>query len=106
MPANPVPANKPAGASAIESSAVDSTAIERVEYDAAARRLWITFAGGKTYKYYEVPQGVYEGLLKAQSKGAFFNQYIRDRYDFALAVAGPSSPSDKPTDHLGLHHLG
>jgi len=67
--------------------AVDSAAIQRIDYDAAARELSVTFAGGNAYKYYRVPRGVYESFLKSNSKGLFFNTYIRDRYDFALATA-------------------
>jgi lysyl-tRNA synthetase class 2 len=67
--------------------AVSSTAIKRIYYDATARQLWVTFAGGNTYKYYDVPRGVYESFIQAESKGVFFNGYIRDRYDFALATA-------------------
>jgi hypothetical protein len=67
--------------------AVNSTAIERIGYNADARQLRVTFAGGNTYKYYDVPRGVYESFMQAESKGAFFNSYIRDRYDFALATA-------------------
>jgi hypothetical protein len=66
---------------------VDSTAIQRIDYDAEARQLRITFTGGNTYKYYHVSRGVYESFMHAESKGLFFNTYIRDRYDFALATA-------------------
>jgi hypothetical protein len=67
--------------------AVDSSAIQRIDYDAAARELFVTFAGGNAYKYYRVPRSVYESFLHSDSKGLFFNAYIRDRYDFALARA-------------------
>jgi len=67
--------------------AVDSSAIQRIDYDAAARELSVTFAGGNAYRYFRVPRGVYESFLQSDSKGLFFNTYIRDRYDFALASA-------------------
>jgi hypothetical protein len=67
--------------------AVESTAIQRIDYDAEARQLCITFTGGNTYKYYDVPRGVHDSFMQAESKGLFFNTYIRDRYDFALATA-------------------
>jgi hypothetical protein len=65
---------------------VDSTAIRAIDYDAASRQLRVTFPGGNTYKYYDVPRGVYQSFLEAESKGLYFNGYIRDRYDFALAA--------------------
>jgi KTSC domain len=67
--------------------AVSATAIERIDYDAAMRQLRVTFPGGNVYKYYDVPRAVYESFLQAEAKGVFFNGYIRDRYDFALAKA-------------------
>ncbi|HEX3504726.1 MAG TPA: KTSC domain-containing protein [Xanthobacteraceae bacterium] len=66
---------------------VSSAAIQRIDYDAATRQLRITFNGGNAYKYYEVPRSVYQSFLESDSKGLYFNSYIRDRYDFALATA-------------------
>jgi YD repeat-containing protein len=63
---------------------VTSTAITRIDYDALSRRLAVTFVTGKTYAYFGVPRGVYDDFLRASSMGAFFNEQIRDRYDFAL----------------------
>lgn len=65
---------------------VDSTAIRAIDYDPTTRQLRVTFPGGNTYKYYDVPRAVYETFLHAESKGLYFNGYIRDRYDFALAA--------------------
>jgi hypothetical protein len=62
------------------------SAISAIDYDPATRQLWVTFPGGNTYRYYDVPRGVYESFLHAESKGLYFNGYIRDRYDFALAA--------------------
>jgi hypothetical protein len=65
---------------------VNSSAIHAIDYDPATRQLRVTFPGGNTYKYYDVPRSVYETFLHAESKGLYFNGYIRDRYDFALAA--------------------
>jgi hypothetical protein len=61
---------------------VESTAIERVEYDEFMRQLVITFTGGSIYTYYDVPRTVYAGLLGAGSKGTYFNACIKDHYRF------------------------
>jgi hypothetical protein len=62
---------------------VQSTAIEKVGYDPASGDLRATFRGsGKTYVYHDVPQELYDGLLFADSVGAFFNAHIRDSFDF------------------------
>ena len=60
---------------------VSSSAIRSVDYDAASRRMWITFTSGPTaYSYCGVPESVYRGLMNAGSKGRYFDDYIRDRY--------------------------
>ena len=40
----------------------------------------VEFHSEKVYRYFAVPHAVYEGLLSAESVGAFFNQRVRDRY--------------------------
>ena len=62
---------------------VQSTALERVDYDQAHHDLRATFRGsGKTYVYHEVPQHVFDGLMFADSLGAYFNTHIRDHFEF------------------------
>ena len=61
---------------------VESSMTRRIEYDEAARELDITFTSRKTYTYADVPKTVYERFLKAPSKGQFFNDYIKDEYNF------------------------
>ncbi len=65
--------------------AVESTAIRSIEYDALARELRVIFTDGRTYKYYDVPRGIYANFADAESTGAYFNRYIKDRYDFTQA---------------------
>jgi hypothetical protein len=60
--------------------AVISSAIHRVEYDEASRRLDIWFASTGQYSYYGVPLAIYLDLLNSPSKGRFFNDNIRDHY--------------------------
>jgi hypothetical protein len=59
--------------------AVDSSMIRFVRYDPRGRALHIIFTSGKTYIYMDVPREVYDALLKADSKGEFFNEEIRDQ---------------------------
>jgi hypothetical protein len=68
--------------------AVESTAIQRIEYDEFLRQLMITFIGGGTYTYYDVPRTVYAGLLRATSKGAYFNACVKDHYRFTQLPRG------------------
>ncbi len=32
------------------------------------------------YRYFAVPQAVFEGLIAAESKGVYFNRNVRDRF--------------------------
>lgn len=36
------------------------------------------------YQYFGVPERVFQDLVQAESKGAYFNQNIRDRYPYNL----------------------
>ena len=59
-----------------------STAIADIKYDPRRERLNVTFLTGRIYEYVDVPPEVVASFQSAFSKGAFFNSYIRDRYDF------------------------
>jgi KTSC domain len=61
---------------------VDSSAIERVDYNAERCLLFVTFTGGRRYIYFDVPESAYRAFLAAPSPGQFFNTEIRDRYAF------------------------
>lgn len=57
---------------------VSSTAIDRVEWANNVLTIW--FDSGGRYDYPGVPERLYLGLIAANSKGSFFNQYIRGRF--------------------------
>lgn len=59
-------------------SRVISTAIDRAEWSAGRLTIW--FDSGGRYDYFDVPEQVYVGLMRAESKGRYFNQNIRGRY--------------------------
>lgn len=71
--------------------AVDSTTLRTVGYDDERRLLQIEFHNSSIYQYFEVPATVYQELMKAPSKGAYFNRSIRPRFDFALVRAASLS---------------
>jgi hypothetical protein len=60
----------------------DSSCIRTVAYSSKDKVLIVNFQDGKSYTYYEVPTLVYANLLRATSKGFFFNRYIRNNYNF------------------------
>jgi len=59
---------------------VSSSAIAAVGYDPVTRQLKIRFVQGHTYDFFGVPQHVHAGLMHAGSKGQYYNDHIRDRY--------------------------
>jgi KTSC domain len=57
-----------------------STSIASVGFDADNEMLEVEFVSGRVYRYLDVEEDVYEGFLAAPSKGAFFNEHIKDAY--------------------------
>ena len=57
---------------------VNSSAIAAIGYDGYT--LSVEFHNGKTYDHPGVPYSVYAGLMRASSKGAYYNHNIRGRY--------------------------
>ena len=61
---------------------VQSTTLASAGHDAKSAILELRFRNGAVYQYFSVPQGVYRNLLRASSKGGYFNQNIRGRYPY------------------------
>lgn len=59
---------------------VSSSAIEAVGYDPSIGRMRIRFTGGNEYDFCGVPESVYRGLISSWSKGTYYNDHIKDRY--------------------------
>ena len=70
---------------------VNSTTLRTVGYDAQRQLLQIQFQNRSIYQYFDVPAGVYEALLQAPSKGAYFNRSIRPRFDYVQIKAASLS---------------
>ena len=65
---------------------VESSMISAVAYDDAARELLVIFNSGKTYVYSNVPREVYDGLLRANSKGSYMKDFVIDMYPDSLGM--------------------
>ncbi|MEM7184911.1 MAG: KTSC domain-containing protein [Spirochaetota bacterium] len=59
---------------------VTSTNIKTVCYNSVERTLRIVFYQGGVYDYQGVPEKIFKHLLGASSKGSFFTDFIKDRY--------------------------
>ncbi len=60
--------------------AVSSSTMASVGY--AGGTLEIEFENGHVYRYLGVPEAVHAELVRAESKGQFFNAKIRNAYRF------------------------
>jgi hypothetical protein len=63
----------------------DSSNLDGFEYIADERVLIVEFKHGGRYKYYDVPESVFEQMRAAPSKGQFLAQNIKNTYRYARA---------------------
>lgn len=62
---------------------VESSNLASVGYDAENEILEIEFNHGGDYKYFDVPENVYEELMSASSHGQYFDRNIKKAgYEF------------------------
>mgnify|MGYP001770043733 CR=1 FL=1 len=64
----------------MDRTAVRSSNIRSVGYDPQASVLEVEFHSGGVYQYYGAPEHIYQGFMRAPSKGAYFHDYTKDRY--------------------------
>ena len=57
-----------------------SVAIKSFDYDSQQQILKIEFNNGSIYKYFDVPEAIYEELKIAPSVGKYFNSKIREKF--------------------------
>jgi hypothetical protein len=62
--------------------AVESTTLAFVSYDPDGAWLELVFRNGAIYRFFNVPPECFEQLLASESKGAYFNHHIRNRFRF------------------------
>lgn len=64
---------------------VVSTNLAAVAWD--GEDLWVRFLDGRTYCYLRVPQDVYLGLLRADSKGQYLDRNVKKAgYEYTKAA--------------------
>jgi hypothetical protein len=73
--------------------AVQSSSLTQVAYEHRKAILRVEFRDGSAYQYANVPLRTYHDLLRADSKGAYFNHHIRNRFSYALLRAATPPPS-------------
>ncbi len=68
----------------MNTTAVESTTLTTVAYDDARKLLQLEFRSRAVYQYFGVPAPVHEALLRAPSKGSYFNRAIRGQFPYRL----------------------
>lgn len=61
---------------------VQSSNIAEVGYDPATMTLEVAFHNGTVYQYFDVPEPLYQELLRAESVGKFLNTQIKNNYRY------------------------
>jgi hypothetical protein len=62
---------------------LDSTTLVAATYDDRHSRLQLDFRDGTRYAFSGVAPELFHDLLRAASKGSYFNRYIRGRFPYA-----------------------
>jgi hypothetical protein len=62
-----------------------SSRIKSVEYKDSTEVLIVEFVKGGKYKYYAVPEKIYEELIVSESPGRYFDGLIKPNYRFKKA---------------------
>lgn len=65
-----------------QTSTVDSSMINKYVYNFTTQTLKVEFKGGTLYEYKKVDSEVYDNLCKSESIGKFFNEKIKNNYEF------------------------
>jgi hypothetical protein len=88
---------------AVERQTVESSLIRSVGYDLFTSILEVELGDERRlYQYFDVPYSIYCELMEADSKGAYFNESIKDSYAYqevkrAPASTNPPAAADNPS---------
>ena len=63
-------------------TAVESSTLETIAYDGTRELLQLEFNSGALYQYFRVSATVHAALLRAPSKGSYFNPAIRGKFPY------------------------
>lgn len=72
----------------MERITVESRNIASIGYNPSSDSLECEFKSGGVYWYHDVPQEVYDALMAAESKGKYFGQHIKGKYQCVKISGG------------------
>jgi len=61
---------------------IESSTVQKTEYDTSTKKLIATFKNGVQYEYDEVPHSIYTKFRMADSQGSFFSKEIGRKYEY------------------------
>lgn len=70
---------------------VRSSSLAAIGHNAEENVLVVEFVNGSVYRYLDVPAQTYQQLLRAESKGAYFNRLVRTRFGYERLTEHPAS---------------
>lgn len=56
---------------------VDSLTLTAVRYNKTSKKLNVRFRNGSEFEFRNVPVKIYQSLLNSETKGNYFDQYIK-----------------------------
>lgn len=62
-----------------------SSMFTMIEYSESEGQLKLTFKNGHIYIYHSVNKQTYDEMIKAASTGSYYNQYIKNKYNYGRA---------------------
>ena len=62
--------------------ALNSTLLASAGHDSRRHLLDVEFRSGELYRFFNVPSACFQELLRADSKGGYFNSNIRNRFPY------------------------
>jgi hypothetical protein len=73
---------------------VESSLLANASYDEPRAILKVGFRDGTAYQYTDVPLRIFQELLQADSKGAYFNYHIRGLYPYSILDQARPRPAE------------
>ncbi|HEX9658371.1 MAG TPA: KTSC domain-containing protein [Bacteroidota bacterium] len=61
---------------------VQSSSVSELGYDPDTMTLEVSFRKGDVYRYFDVPQVLYDELIHSDSVGKFLNSHIKNYYHY------------------------
>jgi len=65
-----------------ELKSIETVLFDKIRYKESNESLYITFGNGSEYKYNPVPINIYNEFDKSESKGKYFHDYIKGKFNY------------------------